>query len=162
MKYLFFSIFISLFPLQGHSRDCVFLPTIADVEFEHISAVAIAFQLPIAALIGILATEGGKPGQALRNENGSWDMGPYQINTCHVPELARRGIDPLMMLTDARFNVVFAGYLLRTHLDRTGDIWAAIGAYHSRTPIKQAAYIARVRQNLQSVSVQHLLHRINQ
>ena len=48
--------------------------------------------LPAAALFGILATEGGKTGEALRNTNGTWDMGPFQINTVHVDTLAAMGI----------------------------------------------------------------------
>ena len=105
--------------------------------------------LPLAALLGILATEGGHPGEALSNANGTWDIGPYQVNTCHVNELTKLGIDPSAIMTDACLNAGAAAWLLRQELNRSaGDIWEAVGAYHSRTAHYHHAYIARVRRNL--------------
>lgn len=40
----------------------------------------------------VLRTEGGKVGQIRRNKNGTFDMGPMQVNSVHLPELARFGI----------------------------------------------------------------------
>ena len=64
--------------------------------------------LPAAALFGILATEGGKTGEALRNSNGTWDMGPFQINTVHVDTLAAMGIDNADVSTDSLY--IYANY----------------------------------------------------
>lgn len=107
--------------------------------------------LPAAALFGILATEGGKTGEALRNTNGTWDMGPFQINTVHVDTLAAMGIAPESVLQDGCVNAYAAAWLLRREYLRTGDIWQAIGAYHSRTPHRRDAYMARVRANLEKL-----------
>ena len=107
--------------------------------------------LPAAALFGILATEGGKTGEALRNSNGTWDMGPFQINTVHVDTLAAMGIAPEAVLQDGCVNAYAAAWLLRREYLRTGDIWQAIGAYHSRTPHRRDAYMARVRANLEKL-----------
>lgn len=105
--------------------------------------------LPLAALLGILATEGGQPGEALSNANGTWDLGPFQVNTCHVNELAKLGIAPSAIMTDACLNAAAAAWLLRQELNRSsGDIWEAVGAYHSRTAHYHRAYIARVKRNL--------------
>lgn len=107
--------------------------------------------LPAAALFGILATEGGNTGEALRNTNGTWDMGPFQINTAHVDTLAAMGIAPEAVLQDGCVNAYAAAWLLRREYLRTGDIWQAIGAYHSRTPHRRDAYMARVRANLEKL-----------
>lgn len=104
--------------------------------------------LPLAALLGVLATEGGKPGEALRNTNGTWDLGVCQVNTCHVGELAEMGIAPEILLRDGCVNAYAAAWLLRKEYNRTGDIWEAVGAYHSRTPKYRDAYIARVKGKL--------------
>lgn len=105
--------------------------------------------LPLAALIGILATENGRPGEALRNDNGTFDLGPFQLNTCHANELAAMGIAPEAVLRDGCVNAYAAAWLLRREYDRNGgDIWRAIGAYHSRTPHRRDAYIAKVQANL--------------
>ena len=96
-------------------------------------------------------TEGGKTGKALRNTNGTWDMGPFQINTVHVDTLAAMGIAPEAVLQDGCVNAYAAAWLLRREYLRTGDIWQAIGAYHSRTPHRRDAYMARVRANLEKL-----------
>lgn len=105
--------------------------------------------MPPAALFGVLATEGGKTGEALSNKNGTWDMGPFQVNTVHLNELAAMGISPDAVLRDGRVNAYAAAWLLRKEYRRTGDLWQAIGAYHSRTPQRRDAYIRRVKSNLE-------------
>ena len=105
--------------------------------------------MPAAALFAILATEGGKTGEALSNKNGTWDMGPFQVNTVHLNELAAMGISPDAVLRDGRVNAYAAAWLLRKEYRRTGNLWRAIGTYHSRTPHRRDAYIRRVKSNLE-------------
>ena len=105
--------------------------------------------MPAAALFAILATEGGKTGEALSNKNGTWDLGGFQINTVHLKELAAMGISPDAVLRDGRVNAYAAAWLLRKEYRRTGNLWQAIGAYHSRTPYRRDAYIRRVKNNLE-------------
>ena len=105
--------------------------------------------MPVAALFGILATEGGNTGEALSNRNGTWDMGPFQVNTAHVNELSAMGIATETVLRDGCVNAYAAAWLLRKEYRRTGDLWQAIGAYHSRTPQRRDAYIRRVQAHLE-------------
>lgn len=123
-------------PMHLLTADCV-------VDAAHASG------MPVAALFAILATEGGKTGEALRNKNGTWDMGPFQVNTTHVNELAVMGIAPETVLRDGRVNAYAAAWLLRKEYRRTGSLWQAIGAYHSRTPQRRDAYVRRVKINLE-------------
>lgn len=123
-------------PMRPLTADCV-------LDAAHASG------MPVAALFAILATEGGKTGEAVNNKNGTWDMGPFQINTTHVNELAAMGVAPETVLRDGRVNAYAAAWLLRKEYRRTGDLWQAIGAYHSRTPQRRDAYIRRVQANLE-------------
>lgn len=123
-------------PLRPLTADCV-------LDAARVSG------MPPAALFAILATEGGKTGEALSNKNGTWDMGPFQVNTTHVNELAAMGISPETVLRDGHVNAYAAAWLLRKEYRRTGDLWQAIGAYHSRTPHRRDAYIRRVKNNLE-------------
>ena len=129
-------------------RVKVALPQTGSLTVGCVSDAASAAGLPLAALIGILATENGRVGEALRNDNGTWDMGPFQINTIHVNELVGMGIAPEDVLRDGCANAYAAAWLLRKEYNRTGDIWQAIGAYHSRTPHRRDAYIAQVKAHL--------------
>lgn len=47
------------------------------------------YQVPPAAMIGIMHVEGGRVGQEVLNSNGSYDLGPMQVNTIWVPQLAK-------------------------------------------------------------------------
>lgn len=130
-------------------RAKVVLPPTRPLTFSCVVDAAHASGLPLAALLGILATENGRMGEALDNKNGTWDMGPFQINTTHVNELAAMGVAPETVLRDGRVNAYAAAWLLRKEYRRTGDLWQAIGAYHSRTPQRRDAYIRRVQANLE-------------
>ena len=59
------------------------------------------------------------------------------------------GISPDAVLRDGRVNAYAAAWLLRKEYRRTGNLWRAIGAYHSRTPHRRDAYIRRVKSNLE-------------
>lgn len=107
--------------------------------------------IPLAALLGILATEGGSMGEALGNRNGSWDLGCFQVNTVHLNELAALGMSPNAVLRDGPTNAFAAAWLLRKEYQRAGNLWQAVGAYHSRTPHLRDAYIRRVRDNLKKL-----------
>ena len=62
------------------------------------------------------------------------------------------GIAPDAVLRDGRINAYAAAWLLRKEYQRTGSLWQAIGAYHSRTPHRRDAYIRRVQANLERLS----------
>jgi hypothetical protein len=111
------------------------------------------YDLPLAALAGLLAAEGGKEGEAVGNTNGTFDLGPYQVNTCNLNELAAQGFSPEAILTDGCVNAHAAAWILRREYERTGDLWSAIGSYHSRTPHLRDAYIARVKGQLASLGI---------
>ncbi len=97
------------------------------------------YSVPTAVLIGILEVEGGKVGQQVANQNGSYDLGPMQINTIWIPELAKHwGVNyntaKAWIRDDPCTNIGVAAWILRKHKDETGSLGKAIAHYHSRTP----------------------------
>lgn len=98
------------------------------------------YSVPPAILVGIYQVESGKLGQEVGpNNNGSYDLGPMQINTAWLPELAGEwGVNTKTarrwVRDDACTNIGVAAWILRRHMNETGSLSNAIAHYHSRTP----------------------------
>lgn len=107
------------------------------------------YSVPPAVMVGILQVEGGAIGQQVKNTNGSFDLGPMQINTIWVPELAEYwGVEQTTaakwIRDDACTNMGVAAWILRKHMNETGSLSKAIAHYHSRTPSRGYSYKAKV------------------
>ena len=74
-----------------------------------------------------------------RNANGTVDMGMAQINSIHLPELARHGIQTQHLFDPCVASYV-AAWLLRKNIDRHGLTWFGVAAYHSLTPEHNQRY----------------------
>ena len=148
MKGLLLLLALCLFPGTAFARSVVSLPAARNLTPDCVADAALAHGVPLAALMGILAAEGGREGEAKLNANGSWDMGPFQVNTCNLNELVLQGFTPEAILLDGCINAHAAAWILHREYARARNIWTAIGAYHSRTPQLSAAYAARVKQHL--------------
>jgi hypothetical protein len=148
MKSLSLILILCLAPAVCHARAAVSLPAARSLTLDCVADAALEHDVPLAALMGILAAEGGTVGVALRNANGSWDLGPFQVNTCNLNELVVQGFTPDAIMRDGCENARAAAWILRREYARAGDLWQAIGAYHSRSPQLRDAYTARVRKHL--------------
>lgn len=108
------------------------------------------YSVPPAVLLGIYHVEGGKVGQEVGpNDNGTYDLGPMQINTSWLPDLADRwsvneATARRWVRDDPCTNVGVSAWILRRHLNETGSLPRAIAHYHSRTPKYGTAYRSRV------------------
>lgn len=103
-------------------------------------------------LLAIASIERGKNGQTVRNQNGSLDMGHFQINTIHwqpggkfhgIPEITKD------VVTHAGcYNAELAAWLLRRALDAPNpggrDYWSRAADYHSATPVYNQVYRAKL------------------
>jgi hypothetical protein len=95
-------------------------------------------------LSGILWQESRWKANAVRgNSNGTVDYGIAQINSVHLPELKTHRIheDDLM---DACVGTYVAAWHLRKQIDKYGNNWFAVGAYHSVTPALNRRYAQSV------------------
>lgn len=107
------------------------------------------YEVPPAVMLGILQVEGGRVGLESKNTNGSADLGPMQINTIWMPELAEKwGVNEdtarVWVRDDPCTNMGVAAWILKNHMNETGSLSKAIAHYHSRTPIHGTAYKGKV------------------
>jgi lysozyme-related protein Hpa2 len=77
------------------------------------------------------------------NANGSTDIGAFQINTIHLPKLRRYGIDEAALKNGCVAAYVGAWHY-KKQVEQFGNTWAAVGAYHSRTPARSAWYANQI------------------
>jgi soluble lytic murein transglycosylase-like protein len=122
------------------------------------------YSVPPAVLLGIYQVESGRVGQEVGpNQNGSYDLGPMQINTLWVPELAdlwgvNNATARRWIKDDPCTNVGVAAWILRRHYDETGNLSQAIAHYHSRTPRFGSVYKKKVLASMHK----HGLIKVNQ
>ena len=55
-------------------------------------AAAVKYEIPANIVLAVAEKEGGKPGQWVRNSDGSHDVGTMQFNTAYLRDLAPYGI----------------------------------------------------------------------
>lgn len=104
---------------------------------------ALAYDVPANILIAVAEKEAGKPGQWVRNENGTFDVGALQFNTAYLRELDRYGIKAADVAAPGCYPYMLAAWRIRGHLRNDGgDVWTRASNYHSRTPHINARYRA--------------------
>jgi soluble lytic murein transglycosylase-like protein len=87
-----------------------------------------------------------------RNANGSVDLGIAQINSIHLPELARWGVAPANLMDGCVATYVAAWHLAR-QLQKHGNSWFGIASYHSSSPCQNARYAGLLWNALQAWGV---------
>lgn len=116
------------------------LPFIADLPPQiqervvcSISAAA-KYEVPANIVLAVAEKEGGKPGQWVRNKNGTHDVGPMQFNTEYLAELGHYGITANDVAAAGCYSFDLAAWRLRGHIrNDKGDIWTRAANYHSKT-----------------------------
>ena len=68
------------------------IPNVQPVTIECVAEVSRRYQIPVALLGGVLAQERGRLGQSSPNKNGTWDMGPMQVNRSWLKFFAPYGV----------------------------------------------------------------------
>lgn len=108
-------------------------------------AAAVKYEVPANIVLAVAEQEGGKPGQWVRNTNGTHDVGPMQFNTSYLEGLKRYGITVDHVAAAGCYSYELAAWRLRRHLlyDQ-GDLWTKAANYHSRTPSRNARYRAKL------------------
>jgi soluble lytic murein transglycosylase-like protein len=104
-----------------------------------IFTAAQTYVVPPSVILGILNVEGGHIGQAVHNTNDTYDLGPMQINTIWMPELAHYwGVSERRALQEVRdnpcINIGVGAWILRRKVNETGSLYSGIANYHSATP----------------------------
>ena len=118
-----------------------------------------AYSLPPAVLTGIYQVESGAIGaETGPNKNGSYDLGPMQINTVWIPYFSKKwnlsnSKTRQLIRDNPCYNAKAAAQILKNHLKETKSISKAISHYHSRTPsigttYKKKVILAMLREGL--------------
>ncbi len=116
------------------------------------------YGLPVSVIQALLKVEGGRVGQAVRNDNGTEDLGPMQINTVWLPHLAPYGVTRQQLQNDRCVNILVGSWILAGQLKLAKNmegpvqrrVWWGIGAYHSRTPEHNVDYALKVWRALRA------------
>ena len=99
-------------------------------------------------LLAVLSVESRlNPNAINQNANGTVDMGMGQINSIHLPELQRYGLNADHLMDACKATYVSA-WLLRRGFNRYGYSWFAAAAYHSTTPVHNLRYQGLLKAEL--------------
>lgn len=128
---------------------------ISPVTEQCIMASSGAFKIPYRIILGFLKTEGGRLGMESPNRNGTYDLGPMQVNSgVWVPRLARMHFhgDETAAWDALRdhgcYNIVIGTWIYRQYVDEAhGDLAEAVGLYNSHNEGPKRAYQMRFAQN---------------
>ncbi len=120
-------------------------------------------------LLSVIAVEGGKPGSASVNKNGSHDLGIMQINThawLKVISMSFFNGDEKSaynkLKDDACFNISVGAWILRhSILLEGGNVWEGVGRYHSATPEYKYRYIGKVKDAYRKMTYSQSRHQTN-
>lgn len=102
---------------------------------------AVKYEVPANIVLAVAEKEGGRPGQWVKNTNGTYDVGPMQFNTAYLKQLKPYGITATDVEQAGCYPYELAAWRLRQHIHNdTGDLWTRVANYHSRTPTYNARY----------------------
>jgi soluble lytic murein transglycosylase-like protein len=130
----------------------MFLIPIMDVPLHCINEAAIQYHLPSKLIISILEVEQGKVGQTVKNSNGTYDIGPMQINSSWLPELKEHGITQHDIQYDGCKNIQVGAWILSKKIARRNDFLVGVGDYNSHTPQYNKKYSFQVRVKFSQIS----------
>lgn len=96
---------------------------------------AVKYELPANIVLAVAGQEGGKPGQWVKNSNGTYDVGTMQFNTSYLADLKKYGITANDVEKPGCYPYELAAWRIRGHvINDKGDLWTRVANYHSRTP----------------------------
>lgn len=113
-----------------------------------LSQAAQAYRIPELALWLILDVEGGTLGRVSQNTNGTYDMGPMQINSIWLKRLAPYGITEAAVRDNFCVNATVAAWIFTKELNEHGTLAKAFANYHSPTPKHQMRYLGLIQRAL--------------
>ena len=126
-----------------------------------------SFDVPLALLLAVMDVEGGRVGAVEWNRNRTCDMGPMQVNSCHMSELGDFGITRDDITNNGCLNVYTAAWIIKGHIEKTGDLVEAVGRYHSKTPYYKERYLRKIAEAYHvlkrdpSASIERILAKAN-
>ena len=103
--------------------------------------------MPAKLIISVLEIERGKVGQIVKNNNGTYDIGPMQINSSWLTTLKQYGISQSDIQYNACKNIQVGTWILSKMIANGKDLSKGIGNYHSHTENLNKHYTEMVKMN---------------
>lgn len=104
------------------------------------------YNIPVDLLYAIARVETSNRATLISkpNKNGSYDIGLMQINSMHLPRLAKKGITRQDLIQKPCVNLHVGAMILSEMIERHGYTWVAIGAYNAGSHDKRKIYAKKV------------------
>ena len=117
------------------------------VPIECINQAAVQYFVPAKVIIAVLQTEGGRPGLASPNRNGTVDYGPMQINSAWIKQIAPYGYTDHQVQDDPCTNVKEGAWILSQAMAHSSaqPYWQGVSNYHSYTPVYNQTYQRQIK-----------------
>ncbi|TWA81518.1 hypothetical protein FBY14_1249 [Azospirillum brasilense] len=108
------------------------------------------YHLPANVLLAVAEQEGGRPGQWVRNDNGTYDVGALQFNTAYLADLRRFGITPADVADRGCYPYELAAWRIKKHVvEDKGSFWKRVANYHSRNSAPNQRYQSLIKPRAQ-------------
>jgi soluble lytic murein transglycosylase-like protein len=117
-----------------------------------INDAAVAYHIPAKLIVSILEVEQGQVGKISKNSNGSYDIGPMQINSSWLAQFKKYGITQNDLQFDACTNIMVGTWILSKKITNRNDILIGIGDYNSHTPRYNQAYYLQVKMTFTQIN----------
>ena len=120
------------------------IPVPTEIRNQCVNDASRYFGIDSELVFTLFDNEGGKVGSFVRNTNGSYDIGPMQINSSNLKEINKHfpAVTWKVLAYDACASFwVGTWWLYRKIIDRNGNVFEGIGDYNSKTPKVRARYI---------------------
>ncbi|OCG28980.1 hypothetical protein A9G45_01420 [Gilliamella sp. HK2] len=121
------------------------LPPTAQAQVVCAIAAATRYSVPVNIFLAVVEKENGKPGQYVKNKNGTYDIGPLQFNTSYIKTLSKYGITYKSVEGHhgSCYPYHLAAWRIKQHINNDkGDIYQKVSNYHSKTAKFNAIYRA--------------------
>lgn len=115
-----------------------------DVPLHCINEAAVQYHVPATVILSVIKTENGRNGLAVKNKNGTYDLGVMQINTTWLKTLSKKGLTEEQVKSDPCINVSVGTWILARGI-ASGNGWQGVGNYHSYTQKHNVAYREKVK-----------------
>lgn len=129
------------------------IPVTHAVPLHCINEAAIEYHVPARLIISLLQVEQGRVGKIEYNKNGTYDIGPMQINSSWLSELKHHGITQQDILSDPCINIKVGTWLLGKFIASENNLLVGIGDYNSHTKHYNQNYYQKVKINFTKLNL---------
>ena len=116
-----------------------------------INQAAEQYHIPVVIILSVLKTEDGYAGLAKENHNGSFDYGPFQINSYWLPKLSKYKITQKDLQYNSCKNAQIAVWILSKNIADSTYFNQGLGNYNSITPWYNTKYFYRVSKKYYNI-----------